>query len=125
MHLVTIALAGGLGAIARYSLTGFTHRVTAWDFPVGTLLVNVLGCLVFGFLTPLLAERAHIPEAWRMGVIIGFLGSFTTFSSFGFETIDLAQNGDWGKASLNVFASLLLGCAAVLAGLWLAGRVDG
>jgi CrcB protein len=125
MHLVTIALAGGLGALARYSLTGFTHRLTAWDFPVGTLLVNVVGCFVFGFLTPLLAERAHIPEAWRMGVIIGFLGSFTTFSTFGFDTIDLAQNGDWGKAALNVFASLLLGCCGVLAGLWLAGRVEG
>ena len=125
MHLLTIALAGGLGAFARYSLTGFTHRFTAWDFPVGTLLVNTLGCLVFGFLAPLLAERTQIPEAYRMGVIIGFLGSFTTFSTFGFDTIDLAQNGDWGKAALNVFASLLFGCVAVLAGLWLAGRVDG
>jgi CrcB protein len=58
-------------------------------------------------------------------VIIGFLGSFTTFSTFGFDTIDLAQNGDWGKAALNVFASLTLGCVAVIAGLWLAGRVEG
>lgn len=125
MHLVTIGLAGGLGALARYSLTGFTHRFTAWDFPIGTLVVNTLGCLVFGFLTPLLAERTHIPEAYRMGMIIGFLGSFTTFSSFGFDTVDLVQGGFWGKATLNVFASLTLGCFAVLVGIWIAGRVDG
>jgi CrcB protein len=125
MHLVTIALAGGLGAIARYSLTGFTHRFTAWDFPVGTLVVNTVGCLVFGFLTPLLAERAHIPEVYRMGMIIGFLGSFTTFSTFGFDTVDFVQSGYWGKAFLNVFASLLLGCGAILAGIWMAARVEG
>ena len=124
MHLLTIALAGGLGAVARYSLTGFTHRFTAWDFPVGTLVVNTIGCLVFGFLTPLLAERAHIPEAYRMGMIIGFLGSFTTFSSFGFDTVDFVQSGYWSKAFLNVFASLLLGCGAIFAGIWMASRVE-
>lgn len=125
MHLLTIGLAGALGAIARYSLTGFTHRFTTAEFPVGTLLVNVLGCLLFGILTPLLAARAHIPEHYRAGIVIGFLGSFTTFSSFGYDTVDFVQAGHWARAVLNVTASLVLGFGAVLVGIWITTRIDG
>lgn len=125
MHWITIGIAGALGALARYSLTGMTHRMTAMEFPVGTLVVNTVGCLVFGILTPILAERAHIPAHYRTGIIVGFLGSFTTFSTFGFDTVDFIQGGQWAKASLNVGASLLLGVGAVMTGLWLASRIDG
>jgi len=125
MHFLSIGIAGALGALAQYSLTGFTHRFTATEFPVGTLLVNVVGCLAFGILTPLLAERAHIPEHYRSGIVIGFLGSFTTFSTFGFDTVDFVQSGQWVRAALNVAASLLLGCGAVLVGMWIATRIEG
>ncbi len=125
MHLLAIAFAGGLGALARYSLTGITHRFAVGDFPFGTLLVNTLGCLVLGFITPLLAERAHLPEHYRMGVMIGFLGSFTTFSTFGFDTVDFVQAGQWSKAMLNIGASLLLGLGAVMVGIAIATKIDG
>lgn len=115
--LVLIGLGGCLGAIARYLLSGLAHRLCSGSmFPVGTLLVNVLGCLVIGMLMGLIEDKALFGPSVRFLFVIGFLGSFTTFSSFGYETVELLRNSQMALAGLNIAANFVLGIGAVLLG---------
>jgi fluoride exporter len=117
MHkLLAVGLGGFVGAIARYVLTLWMIRIGGRDFPWGTLLVNVLGCLLIGVLMQLALQRAWFSESLRLLLVTGFLGSLTTFSSLSFETLELVERGEWFQASGNVFLNLALGFAAVLAG---------
>lgn len=121
-QLVIVGIGGACGAIARYTLTGLVHRkFPEWlPFPIGTLVVNVIGCLVIGILMALVvAERDFISENTRLLLITGFLGSLTTFSTFGYETIDLIQQSNLRLACWNIAANILIGCAAVFTGHWL------
>jgi CrcB protein len=118
VNLVLIAAAGALGALARYGLTGWV-QARAGFFPWGTLAVNVLGSLLLGFAFRYL-ETMVVPAEWREALIIGFLGAFTTFSTFSYEAVALAQDGDLGRAASYVAASVVLGLVAVLVGLGLA-----
>ncbi|MFP4624184.1 MAG: fluoride efflux transporter CrcB [Gemmatimonadota bacterium] len=115
MSLILIAAGGALGAVARYGLAGWV-QARAGFFPWGTLAVNVLGSFLLGFAFRYL-ETTVVPPEWRQAVTIGFLGAFTTFSTFSFEAVALAQDGDWGRAGSYVVASVVLGVVAVLAGL--------
>lgn len=115
MQLLLIAAAGALGAVARYGLSGWIQDRAAF-FPWGTLAVNVLGSFLLGFAFRYL-ESTTLPAEWRQAVIIGFLGAFTTFSTFSYEAVAMAQDGDWTAAGAYVAASLALGLAAVVAGL--------
>ena len=119
MNVVLIAAAGALGALARYGLAGWVQARGA-AFPWGTLLVNVLGSFLLGFLFRTLEAIAATPEL-RQALTVGFLGSFTTFSAFSFELVGLVQGGDWGRALLYATGSVLLGVLAAAAGLGLAG----
>lgn len=114
MQLLLIAAAGALGAVARYGLSGWIQDRTAF-FPWGTLVVNVPGSFLLGFAFRYL-EGTTLPPEWRQAATIGFLGAFTTFSTFSYEAVAMAQDGDWAAAGAYVSASVGLGLVAVVAG---------
>lgn len=120
--VLAIIVAAPLGALCRYGLDGFVANRVSGQFPWGTFAVNITGCLVIGFLATALTERFAIDPALRIGLTVGFVGSYTTFSTWALESMQLAQNGSLMIAALNVGGSVIAGCAAVLAGMAL-GRV--
>ena len=120
--LLLIGLAGAFGAVARYSLGGLVQRYTGATFPWGTFVVNVMGAFLFGLIWSLVEQRLVISVETRVIILSGFLGAFTTFSSFMFETSSLIGEAQWGLALLNVFGQIVLGLAAIFLGL-AAGRV--
>lgn len=115
MSLVLIALGGAIGAVARYGLSGLIQE-RAGFFPLGTLVVNVLGSFLLGFAFRYLEAVVVHPEL-RLAVTVGLLGAFTTFSTFSYEAVGLVQDGDWGRAGAYVLGSVVLGLLAVLGGL--------
>ena len=117
--VLLIGTGGFLGALARYFLGGLVHRLSSSLFPLGTLAVNALGCFLIGIVMTLVLERGAIGPSGRLFVAIGFLGSFTTFSTFGYETVELLSDGEWTLAFSNIAAQLILGIGAVLAGRFL------
>ncbi|MDJ0848285.1 MAG: fluoride efflux transporter CrcB [Myxococcota bacterium] len=123
--LLLIAVGGSFGAVLRYLVAGWGQRLTSGSFPLGTLLVNLAGCLLMGFLVGVLTGPLIVREEYRLALLVGFIGSFTTFSTFGYETLALLHDREWGGAALNVVASNVVGIGAVLAGLRLAERWQG
>ncbi|MEJ2502476.1 MAG: fluoride efflux transporter CrcB [Gemmatimonadota bacterium] len=119
MNLLLIAAGGALGALARYGVAGLAQPRGSF-FPWGTLAVNVLGSFLLGFGFRYM-EAVAIPAEWREAATIGFLGAFTTFSTFSFEAVSMTEDGDWRRALIYVLTSIVLGLAAVVAGLGLAG----
>jgi CrcB protein len=112
-----VGLGGFVGAILRYGVSGLMLKLFKNAFPLGTFTVNVLGCLILGFLMTIVEDEQHgFPPNARFFVAIGLLGSFTTFSTFGYETIKLVRDGDLKVAVLYVFASLIVGLLAVVGG---------
>jgi CrcB protein len=118
-----VALGGALGALTRYGLSHAANQAVHHSFPLGTLLVNVAGCLCIGFLGHLAAEGMALPRAVQVGILVGFLGGLTTFSSYGYDTLLLAEAGSPWKALANILLNNALGLAAVTAGWWAALRV--
>jgi CrcB protein len=116
MTLLGIALAGAAGALARYGLSGLMHRFLGAAFPWGTLTVNLTGCFLLGFLLELSRQSGWVSPDFRTIAGIGFLGAFTTFSTFGFETYRSIETGDWLVAALNVLANVAGGLLLVAAG---------
>ncbi len=120
-NVLLVGVGGFLGSVLRYLLSGLVQEWAGRDdFPVGTLAVNVLGCLLIGLLSQLAEARGAFSPETRALVFIGILGGFTTFSSFGNETMNLWRDGEDFLAFVNVAAQLVLGLGAV----WL-GRVLG
>ena len=109
-----IALGGSLGAISRYWVSTSTYSWLGSNFPYGTLMVNVTGSLVMGFLAVLLVQRFEVSDQVRLGLIVGFLGSFTTFSAFSMDTIQWIENG----AVLKALAYVLVSVIACVLGAW-------
>ena len=110
--LPLVALGGALGASARYGLALASARLFGPDWPVGTWAANVLGCFLIGLAIPLL-----VTDRARLGVVTGFLGAFTTFSTYSAETVGLWESGRLGLAAANALGSVVAGLAAVAAGL--------
>ena len=117
MPLLLIGLGGFAGAISRYLVDGFVTDRTAGAFPWGTLAVNLSGSFVLGLLFAMTAERAILPADIRGPVMIGFIGAYTTFSTFMLESWVLIENGSYMAAVANLGGSVLLGLVAVVAGL--------
>lgn len=115
-RLIYIGIAGLVGTLGRYALSGYVARRFGETFPTGTMVVNILGCFLAGFLFYLLQERFLVSELVRTAVMIGFLGGFTTFSSFGLQTFTLLRDGEMGFAMVNIVASNVLGLFTVWAG---------
>ena len=120
MNLLLLALAGAAGTLARFGLSSATQRLVPSELPVATLVVNALGSLAFGVIWPLAEERLLLSPETRRIVLVGFLGAFTTFSTFAFETGQLLRGDQWGAALGNVVAQNILGVGLFLAGVWLA-----
>lgn len=121
VRLLAIAGGGAAGAVARYWVSGRVYQWLGTGFPWGTLAVNVAGSFLIGLLAILLIERMPYSAEWRSLLIIGFLGAFTTFSTFSLETLALIEQADYAKA----LANALLSVVACLAATWLgvvAGR---
>jgi CrcB protein len=116
LKLVMVGLGGFVGAVGRYALSGMVHRMTGATFPVGTLAVNVAGCFLLGALMQLVTTDGAFTPNVRLFLTIGLLGAFTTFSTFGYETLALFDAGDFLHAGLNILYNVVLGLAAVWLG---------
>jgi CrcB protein len=114
VNLLLIAIGGALGSVARYLLSTFVLRVTGTLFPLGTFVVNVVGCLVFGAIAGAAIQRVQLTPALRLFLLTGILGGFTTFSSYAFESYSLIRDGQFFWASINVVGQVVAG----LAGMW-------
>ncbi|MBX0333054.1 fluoride efflux transporter CrcB [Pontibacter sp. HSC-14F20] len=116
--LLAIGAGSFIGGVGRYLLSQFIQTKNLTQFPVGTLVVNIVGCfligLVFGF-----AAKGNLSEEWRLFLATGILGGFTTFSAFSLESVYMLQTEQYGQAILYILASVLLGLLATFAGMWL------
>lgn len=113
---------GALGTLFRYLVSGWTHKFISGVFPWGTLMVNATGALFIGILWGIFDQRDIGPHT-RMFLFIGFLGGYTTFSTFALETMNLIQDREVGLAVINVFANNLLALAFVFAGYFLSKAI--
>lgn len=120
--LILIALAGALGTLARYGLAGLVQAWSSPSFPWGTLVVNVLGCFLFGMVWTLSMERMLLSAETRVIILTGFMGAFTTFSTFAFETGEFLRESQWWLAAGNLIAQNLLGLVCLFLG-FAAGRL--
>lgn len=119
--LIFIAMGGAIGAVLRYGASLSVYSLMGRGFPYGTLFVNVTGSLLMGLLGVMMLERFNIGPEWRAAVLVGVLGSFTTFSTFSIETLNLLEQGDVMRAVANIVLSVLVCLAAVWFGV-LIGR---
>lgn len=115
-----VGIGGFLGAIARYVVSGWVSRVDE-AFPWGTFVVNMSGSFLLGFVVGLMGERLALHPDLRVGITVGFIGAYTTFSTFALETFELGETRAIAAAAINVVASVAIGIVAVWAGL-AAGR---
>lgn len=117
IQLLAIAVAGAVGALLRFWMSGWVYGLFGRDFPYGTLVVNVVGSLAMGVSFVLLVERLGSAPEWRALVMIGFLGAFTTFSTFSLETVQLLEGGAVGRAMINVLSSVVFCLIATWLGI--------
>ncbi|MDA1051781.1 MAG: fluoride efflux transporter CrcB [Planctomycetota bacterium] len=118
--ILLIGAFGGAGAISRYLVTTLAVYWFGTTFPIGTLVVNVVGCFLFGLLFHMAQTTSLLSDEWLHGIGVGFLGGLTTFSTFGYETYARLENSLWRAATANVLLNLVLGLLAVWAGISLA-----
>jgi CrcB protein len=119
IKILSIAIAGSIGALSRYWVSGWLHSVLGLAFPYGTLAVNIIGSFLIGLVMQISTTSTIISQSWRIPITIGFLGALTTFSTFSFETIRLAQSGAFIVAALNILLHVSLSLIAALLGLWI------
>jgi len=122
LRLTLIAIFGAVGTLARYGLQGLVQIRTASTFPWGTLLVNLSGCFLLGLIGQFTLNRMVISPDWRVAIAVGFFGGYTTFSSFGWETAKMLEDGEWLRASAYVGASVVAGLLLSVAGIRLANK---
>ncbi len=122
MKIFLIALFGAIGTLARYGLQGVVQIRMGGAFPYGTLLVNLSGCFLLGLIGQLTMNRILISPDMRMAIAVGFFGGYTTFSSFGWETAKMQEDGEWLRASTYIGASMIAGLLLSVAGIRLANK---
>ncbi len=115
-NVLIIGIGGFLGAIARYGLALWIGQRWGSNFPLGTFVINVSGCFLIGLLMALFADRFLINPQWRLLLVVGFLGAYTTFSTFEYETGALLKDGEWFMAMLNITLSVVVGFVALKLG---------
>jgi fluoride exporter len=123
LQITLLILFGIAGTLARYGLQGLVQSRAGSGFPSGTLVVNLLGCFLLGGVGQYALNHISFPPEWRVALTIGFFGAFTTFSSFGWETVHLLEDGEWMKAVTYVSASVIGGLLLLRIGMVLADRV--
>lgn len=122
-QILFIAGGGALGAVMRFWVSTATYNWLGKAFPYGTLMVNVVGSLLMGFLFVWITERNSWPDEMRSLLMVGFLGAFTTFSTFSMDTLSLIQGGELARAGLNILISVVLCIGAAWLGLSLARQL--
>jgi CrcB protein len=120
--LIVVALGGAIGAVARYRLGGLINSRLPMQFPLGTFVINITGSFIIGFFLALVSQRITVHPNWRLLIAVGFVGAYTTFSTFEFETLKLIEDGSVVSAALNVMLSVVLGFIAVWLGVTAARR---
>jgi CrcB protein len=123
MNYLIIGAGGFVGAITRYILAVWIGQRWGRSFPLGTFVINITGSFLIGLLMTLMAERFTENPQWRLLLVVGFLGAYTTFSTFEFETGALLNDGEWLYASLNVIGSVVVGFIALKLGEVLAKSI--
>jgi CrcB protein len=123
VRIALLVVFGAVGTLARYGLQGLVQNRTGPNFPSGTLVVNLVGCLLLGGVAQYGLTHLAIPPEWRIGISVGFFGAFTTFSTFSWETARLLEDGEWMRAGVYVIASVVGGLVAVVAGMRIADRI--
>jgi CrcB protein len=116
VNILIIGIGGFLGAISRYGVALWVGERWGRSFPLGTFLINISGSFLIGLLMPLFTERFMVNPQWRLMLVVGFLGAYTTFSTFEYETGALLKDGEWMVAGLNVILSVFVGFAALKLG---------
>lgn len=114
-QLCLLAVAGAIGTLSRYGLSGLAQSLGGERFPWGTLAVNALGCFLFGLVWMVAEDRLYLSET-RFIVLTGFMGAFTTFSTFAFETSRFLEDSQWWLAGVNLIGQNLIGVICVLLG---------
>ena len=122
MQYLLIGLGGFLGANARFLVSSWAARLLGANFPYGTLLANISGSFLLGVTLAVLHDRGLLESPQRQFFVVGFLGAYTTFSTFAYESLQLFQNGSALLAGLNIVGSIVVGLLAVVGGFWL-GRL--
>src|SRR5438105_3592787 len=116
-RLLLLALAGSIGTLARYGLGFLMQKINPTLFPWGTFTINLLGCFAFGIIFSLAENRLVIGNETRLIILTGFLGAFTTFSTFAFETSQLLRDAHWWLAAGNIAGQTFLGIGLMIVGL--------
>jgi CrcB protein len=119
-NFLVISVAAVIGANLRFFLSRLAAKEFGPVFPYGTLIINILGSFIVGFFVIWTSERVLLEPRWRLLVVVGFCGSFTTFSSYAFETMSYFEQGQWGLLLTNVLSNNLLCLGGALAGMALA-----
>ncbi len=120
--VLLVGLGGFFGSIARYAVGTAVSRLLGTAWPWGTFLINVTGCFAIGFFLTFTTERVTVDEAWRFLFPIGFVGAYTTFSTYSYETVRLLEGGAWGRALSYVALSTMVGFGAVALAIYTARR---
>jgi CrcB protein len=120
MEYLFVMAGGALGALSRFIISSYINKIVPIDFPAGTLFVNVVGSFILAFFTILSVERLTLDPAWRLFFAVGFLGAFTTFSTYSYETLMLISDGEYLKAISNILSNNLLSILAAFLGFILA-----
>jgi len=116
MNILIIGIGGFVGAVSRYGLALWIGQRWGRAFPLGTFVINVSGSFLIGLLMTLMAERFTVNPQWRLLLVVGFLGAYTTFSTFEYETGSLLKDGEWTFAMLNIILSVVAGFVALKLG---------
>jgi CrcB protein len=122
LKILWIALFGAVGTLARYGLQGLVQVRMGSLFPYGTLIINLTGCFLLGLIGQLTLNRMLISSDMRIAIAVGFFGGYTTFSSFGWETAKMLEDGEWLRATTYIGASVVAGLLLSVAGIRLANR---
>ncbi len=120
LNMIAIMIGGAMGAAMRYLVSNGIYSLLGREFPYGTLFVNVLGSFLMGLLTVLLIEKGNIDPLIKAAILVGFLGAFTTFSTFSIDTLALINKGALSYAFLNMIASVIICVSAVWFGIFIA-----
>ncbi len=122
-QMLAVAIGGALGALSRYWVVGMVSSLFSRSFPFGTLTVNITGSFLIGLCYVVIVEKLEVATEWHAMIMVGFIGAFTTFSTFSLESIVLIQEGRMLAATFYILASVIVCLVAVMSGIWLAKQL--